>query len=469
VEKIELGEKEESVVMKAKEEHCETEADEDAYSLPVEDEQYAAAKQEENDFMSSFDWLDDGEGAAVAITVMENLAVERQPSIADDIWTACRIGDVDFVTDAIANEPGSINQILDGRAPLYLACHGGHAKIVKALLDAGAKDTDGTAFLSALNDSCKKLLRNYKKKQVIGLEQEVPATVAPEPEDKNDYETTDFYHVWIGVDGYEVVLETVDKVEESAPIVKRLARITKLASLIQRNGDVAAAISQNKGTEFTEGPVEGDSIQPPSRPSTTKNARLHTLRHLLRREGAVQESSVKQKVKQQADQDSEFLHTVQVFSQKEGIADLVASPDDSDGAPIVQTRQVAVHFNEDANTVIYAKSDVWDSSVDDDDTVGSEASYELDDLTVDSCTDTDSMDTFSDTSLEAFGTFLIEATENTDGDDLPTSLTKLAQDSGKAMQKFSEGFSSSDHWDRMIGIQDLKDVGAEISELLRSK
>jgi hypothetical protein len=91
-----------------------------------------------------------------------SLTLSRSP--ADNIWTACRIGDVSFVRNAIAADPKSLNKIDTegtGRSPLYLACHAGHESIVRLLLDMGIQDTDGTAYQSALNDSIRQTLREY--------------------------------------------------------------------------------------------------------------------------------------------------------------------------------------------------------------------------------------------------------------------------------------------------------------------
>ncbi|GKZ00226.1 hypothetical protein MPSEU_000975500 [Mayamaea pseudoterrestris] len=79
-----------------------------------------------------------------------------------DIWSACRVGDEGFIRGALAHNRAILMQAQQGRTPLYIAAHAGQAHAVKLLLEWGAKDLDGTAYLSALNSECRKLLADAK-------------------------------------------------------------------------------------------------------------------------------------------------------------------------------------------------------------------------------------------------------------------------------------------------------------------
>ena len=81
-----------------------------------------------------------------------------------DIHTACKVGDVDFVQRSIHDADLIRSKSPEGRSPLYLASLCGHTKVVKVLLEAGCKDEDGSAYLAALNDQTRQLLRPKKKR-----------------------------------------------------------------------------------------------------------------------------------------------------------------------------------------------------------------------------------------------------------------------------------------------------------------
>lgn len=86
---------------------------------------------------------------------------------ADEIWMACKVGDVAFVRGALAHSSESIVHLQkEGRTPLYYACLCGHDKIAKLLLEAGATDPDRIIYQSALNESCRQLLRHYERKRM---------------------------------------------------------------------------------------------------------------------------------------------------------------------------------------------------------------------------------------------------------------------------------------------------------------
>ena len=74
------------------------------------------------------------------------------------VWELAKRGDVAGVValvdggDASPNGPeplrDSAGAVYDGRTPLYWACHGGHAALVRALLVRGGVDDDGTCALA---------------------------------------------------------------------------------------------------------------------------------------------------------------------------------------------------------------------------------------------------------------------------------------------------------------------------------
>jgi hypothetical protein len=160
----------------------ELEEDEDTYT---EDGTISDVEEEDDShFVTSFDLVGMND-SAVAITVMTEMDSVRtnQDKVVDDqvkedkvvdnqvkrvkfvddqgekrgcfrgedIWTACKVGDEDFVKNAIANDPTLVHLAKNGRTPLYNACLCGHERIVKILLEAGAQDLDRTAYTSALD------------------------------------------------------------------------------------------------------------------------------------------------------------------------------------------------------------------------------------------------------------------------------------------------------------------------------
>lgn len=90
------------------------------------------------------------------------VTVKTEPYVAEDIWTACKLGDEAFVRGALAHSPDIVNTAQDGRTPLYYACHRGHDRIAKRLLEAGATDPDGSIYWGSLNDACRQLLKEYR-------------------------------------------------------------------------------------------------------------------------------------------------------------------------------------------------------------------------------------------------------------------------------------------------------------------
>lgn len=94
-------------------------------------------------------------------------AVEKDAhKLPVDIWSACKMGDLNFVRGAIAHNNTVLMEMHQERTPLYYAAHGGHARIVRYLLEMGAKDDkDGCAYMSALNKECKQLLLDAKKRE----------------------------------------------------------------------------------------------------------------------------------------------------------------------------------------------------------------------------------------------------------------------------------------------------------------
>jgi Ankyrin repeats (3 copies) len=86
------------------------------------------------------------------------------------LWTACKIGDLQYVRRAVESCPDQLHLELQGRTPLYHACHCGHVAIVQTLLRAGCTDRDGTSYQSALTPEIRTLLRQYRlvDEQVYG-------------------------------------------------------------------------------------------------------------------------------------------------------------------------------------------------------------------------------------------------------------------------------------------------------------
>jgi hypothetical protein len=140
---------------------------------------------DENHFVTSFDWVGTVMNeSAVAITVIteknsiqknqekdvDNTGKKRVCFRAEDIWTACKVGDETFVESAIANDPALVHLAENGRTPLYNACLCGHSRIVKILLEAGAQDLDKTAYIAALNGPCLELLRKHESSRKVQLQ-----------------------------------------------------------------------------------------------------------------------------------------------------------------------------------------------------------------------------------------------------------------------------------------------------------
>lgn len=135
-------------------------------------------EKDENHFVTSFDWIgmDDSAVAITVITekdsvqkkqedVVDNQVNKRGRFRAEDIWTACKVGDEDFVNTTIANDPALVHLAENGRTPLYNASLCGHERIVKILLKAGAQDLDRTAYIAALTGPCRELLREHESNQ----------------------------------------------------------------------------------------------------------------------------------------------------------------------------------------------------------------------------------------------------------------------------------------------------------------
>lgn len=79
-----------------------------------------------------------------------------------DIWTACKVGDLTYVKQTAKNFPELLYLQMEGRTPLYHACHCGHIEVVTALLNAGCTDdTLGTCYQSALTQEIRSLLKRY--------------------------------------------------------------------------------------------------------------------------------------------------------------------------------------------------------------------------------------------------------------------------------------------------------------------
>ena len=91
-----------------------------------------------------------------------------EASIINDIWTACKTGDAVSVRQIISENPGLLHEELQGRTPLYCACHGGHYKVAELLLQAGATDDAlKTCYQSALNQKIRQLLQQYQAVDMV--------------------------------------------------------------------------------------------------------------------------------------------------------------------------------------------------------------------------------------------------------------------------------------------------------------
>jgi hypothetical protein len=159
------------------------EFEEDENTYTTEDD--TISDVDENHFVTSFDWVRSGmNDSAVAITVItekdsiqknqekvvDNKVKKRVCLRAEDIWTACKVGDETFVESTIANDPAVVHLAENGRTPLYNACLYGHSRIVKILLEAGALDLDRTAYIAALNGPCLELLREHESNRKVQLQ-----------------------------------------------------------------------------------------------------------------------------------------------------------------------------------------------------------------------------------------------------------------------------------------------------------
>lgn len=109
---------------------------------------------------------------------------EQQPLVlqeeSEDIWSACKVGDEAFVKGAILYAPETVHRLHDGRTPLYYASLCGHETIVRLLLEAGATDPERTAYLCALNQNIRSLIKRYPTKSISNVAANVTASVGTE-------------------------------------------------------------------------------------------------------------------------------------------------------------------------------------------------------------------------------------------------------------------------------------------------
>jgi hypothetical protein len=150
----------------------------------VTEEETISNKEQDHDFLlTSFDLFENDTSQ-----VAEKLQVTRMPFLAEEIWSACKIGDECFVQATLSSDPSLINHEQDGRTPLYYACLCGHARVVELLMEAGAQDSDRKAYSCALNAACRNLLctYNFGQRQQVQLETQqdnVSASPVEAPED----------------------------------------------------------------------------------------------------------------------------------------------------------------------------------------------------------------------------------------------------------------------------------------------
>jgi ankyrin repeat protein len=84
---------------------------------------------------------------------------------ADDIWTACKMGDLEYVQQALQAQPHLLMAEYNGRTPLFLASLCGQATVVDFLLSRGALDPGGICYQSALGDACRSRLKRASRQQ----------------------------------------------------------------------------------------------------------------------------------------------------------------------------------------------------------------------------------------------------------------------------------------------------------------
>ena len=96
-------------------------------------------------------------------TSSKKIILPSTVSEANDIWSACQLGDGAFVRGVIQYAPEAVKVVKGGKTPLYFASVCGHVDIVKQLLSAGATDPDLPAYLAAVGPEIQSLLEPQMK------------------------------------------------------------------------------------------------------------------------------------------------------------------------------------------------------------------------------------------------------------------------------------------------------------------
>jgi hypothetical protein len=99
----------------------------------------------------------------------------------DDIWTACKMGDLPYVTRALQARPHLLMAEYNGRTPLFLASLCGQTAVVDYLLRAGALDPGGLCYQSALGDACRARLKRARQQRQQQHEKQQPPSQKATP------------------------------------------------------------------------------------------------------------------------------------------------------------------------------------------------------------------------------------------------------------------------------------------------
>jgi hypothetical protein len=105
-------------------------------------------------------WEEPTKELAELLETSKKTIINNNEKPRDELWLAARRGSLESVKKFIAegihfNETGKDQD----RTPFYLAVHGGHVAVAEYLLNLGATDSDGTAFIAANKPEMRELLQ----------------------------------------------------------------------------------------------------------------------------------------------------------------------------------------------------------------------------------------------------------------------------------------------------------------------